>query len=1456
MGSQQKSLLVGIDVGSTTVKIAVLDPDDLQILHSRYERHNAEQAAAVRNLLAEAHELFPENEFIPTFCGSAGQPYAEVTDGFFIQEVVANTLAIKAFYPETRTAVELGGQDAKVIFFDKDETRNQLTASDMRMNGSCAGGTGAFIDQIAELLHIRTEDFNAYAQRGQTVHEISGRCGVFAKTDISPLINQGVSKEDIALSSFHALVKQTIGGLAQGMAFRSKVIFEGGPLTFNTVLVDVFTQRIGLTPDEVIIPERPEIIVACGAALSPRSFHADKPNRYNKDEALRALNDYSNKSSDQSGFSKPFFTDENERRGFSQRHPALEENLPEPRKGKRYPVWIGIDAGSTTAKFVMIDDEENLLDKFYAPNRGEPLDVITQGLKELRDKWIGAGAILDIRGVGTTGYGENLFARAYHADYHCVETVAHARAARKFAPDVSFILDIGGQDMKAISLSEGIVSGIVLNEACSAGCGSFLETYARSLGIPVEDAAQTAFTAENPSHLGSRCTVFMNSAIVTEQKNGSSSGDIIAGICRSIIENVFTKVIRISNFSHLGDKVVVQGGTFKNDAVLRALEQYIERLVVRAPYPGEMGALGVALLCRENSDGSSSSFIGLSALENFSYEKNPGQTCPFCANHCSRTVISFNNGRSYITGNRCERGEVLGDINDEGVREKLKQSKEARDKVPDLLSLPAKLLFADYQVAPLCESKNLKVGIPRTLEFWSSAPFWHTLFRALGYTPVFSDPSSYRIFDKALPFIPSDTVCFPAKLAHGHVESLMEKGVDRIFFPQMIQSPRENKSAERSFYCVILQGYPLVVEKSNETQERNGIPMDTPLFHWTNESLKKKQITEFLEKVYGVKPLLARKAYALAATVLTDCETRIADEGKRALESLGKEDIAVLVACRPYHLDPLVNHGLSRHFTRLGIPVITLDSLETAHTSDLEDSRIDTVVGYHNRMLEAALQVAADSRLELVQIVSFGCGHDAVLSDEITRLLSEKSGKEPLILKLDEGDAAGPLQIRIKSFVETVRERRKLRRLDHVKKIVRQAREVFPVKFTKEDKKNKTIYVPNLSPAFSRCMSAVLSASGYTVKSLPLADKAAIELGKKFVHNDICFPAQINIGEFLGGLADGSINPKSSALGIAKNCESCRARQYPALARKALDDSGYPEIPIITTGNDNKSIHPGFKYTFTQQLNSLWGLTITDALERMRRRIRPYELEKGITERIFEESLTHVCLTVPNSWKKAMGHLEEAVINFNSIAMEDTPRRPRVGVIGEILMNYHPSANGFIENYLEEHGMEVVLPNLHDFFRKGNLVTREMAKRHWTPSPFLDFFSNDLTGRVFDFVNSRVQKKMRDFHLGDTTGTIHNMAENVEGMIDITYRTGEGWKIPGEIIEMEKEGVHSFVIVQPFGCLPNHITGRGFTKTLKKMLPHVQILSLDYDPDVSMANIENRLQMLIINALEKSRNVS
>ncbi|MCL2100671.1 MAG: acyl-CoA dehydratase activase [Fibromonadales bacterium] len=596
-------LWVGVDVGSTTVKIAVVDPESKELLHSRYERHNAMQAKTVRELLSEAHRIFENKNFAVSFCGSGGLPFAEKTKAFFVQEVVANALAVREMYPETRVAIELGGQDAKVIFFEKDKTTGKLLASDMRMNGVCAGGTGAFIDQVAELLRIKTEEFESYASRGEKVYEISGRCGVFAKTDIQPLLNQGVSKEDIALSSFHAIAKQTIGGLAQGMEIKPPVLFEGGPLTFNPSLVGVFQKRLGISSSQVLVPKHSEVLVAWGAALSASTMYKDKKSGYSKEKSLNALENFSTGKENKSEEDMPrFFKDENEKNEFIRRHPLFSGSYPQPEKDSVVRAYLGIDAGSTTTKFVLLNEDEEVIDSFYSGNQGDPLVVLKSALIQLNERYKEAGAKLEILGVGTTGYGELLFYRALRADYHTVETVAHAKAAKKICPDVSFILDIGGQDMKAISMAGGVVTGIILNEACSSGCGSFIETYARSLGIKTEQIAEMAFRSENPSKLGSRCTVFMNSSIITEQRDGKKPEDIIAGICRSIIDNVFTKVIRLRNLDILGKKIVVQGGTFKNDAVLRAFEQHTGLTPVRPERPGEMGAIGIALLTKERME--------------------------------------------------------------------------------------------------------------------------------------------------------------------------------------------------------------------------------------------------------------------------------------------------------------------------------------------------------------------------------------------------------------------------------------------------------------------------------------------------------------------------------------------------------------------------------------------------------------------------------------------------------------------------------------------------------------------------------------------------------------------------------------------------------------------------------------------------------------------------------------
>ncbi len=1466
---------VGIDVGSTTVKIVVVDPIKGKLLFSRYLRHNADQQGMVFSLLIEAHRAFPEDSFHVAVCGSGGQTIAEHLKAFFIQEVVANAIAVKRYYPETRVAIELGGQDAKVIFFRLEKETGKLLTSDMRMNGSCAGGTGAFIDQIAELLNIRTEDFEDYARRGKHIYDISGRCGVFAKTDIQPLLNQGISKEDIALSSFHAIAKQTIGGLAQGMRINPKIIFEGGPLTFNPTLIRAFKERLNLKDEDILVPENPELIIAHGAALSIGSMFKDYPSEYHGGEFLEALmNQEKTVSCNQQKTNLLFFNNDREREKFERRNPLVIFEPPEFESGSLIDCYIGIDAGSTTTKFVVIDNSGELINKFYSSNFGNPLGVIKQGLQEMKEIYREQGVHIRVLGLGTTGYGEHLFARALKADYHTVETVAHAEAAKRYAPDVDYILDIGGQDMKAVKIEKGIITSITLNEACSAGCGSFIETYAASLGIPMEQIDQLAFQSSQPSKLGSRCTVFMNSSIITEQKNGRTTEDILAGLCRSIIENVFTKVLRLSNTENLGKTILVQGGTFKNDAVLRALEQYLDKEVLRPPFPGVMGALGIALLTKQSVEmrkktnpSYTSSFFGLENIDSFDFKKQSGLICPFCANNCKRTLITFSDGSTYVTGNRCGQGEIFGNPKDPGVRQELldhtAKTKEVFDQVKsyniqltkDFIHKKTKL---EKDVGSLKNSNvernsdrtlpSSSIGIPRVLEFWESLPYWKAVFESLGVTLVISPKSSYRLFESGLPGVPSDTSCFPAKIVHGHVRYLIEQGVDRIFMPMVLRLPKKNRHALGGEMCPLIQGYPMVIESSEEPHTEHGIPFDRPAFHWFTPKLRRKQTREYLRSRFpNFSRAIISHAIKNGEEALQQFEATMQEEAQTLLNNMERsENFGVLLAGRPYHNDELVNHHLSKHFTRLGIPVLTLSSLPMTHSEDILYSRMETYNPFHTRMLEAAIFVARHPSLELVQLVSFGCGHDAIISDEMSRILKTLSNKELLILKLDEGEAAGPLNIRIRSFIETVRQKRRGTGNSYPAHLG----DPYPVKFLRKDKKSKIILIPNLSPAFSYISAKIMEYLGYRTLPLPLADERAIALGKKYVHNDICFPAQINIGEILSLIKGGAYSPNILAVGLAKNCIACRAGQYAGLARKALDDAGYENIPIITTGKDEKKMHPGFVLDARFHLKMLWGLTIMDGIEYMRRSLRPYELKEGDTEKTFSWALQNITSGLCIGYETALKAFKKAVYDFNQIKVDRSIRKPRVGLIGEILMNYHPSSNGFIETYLEKNGMEVILPGMVDFFRKKTISEISMARRKLHAHPFMLGLKAEVFDKAFNFVHEKVGEILQGFRFAEYHHGVHELISNVSGLIDSSYHIGEGWLIPAEIMQLASYGVNSFVIVQPFGCMPNHITGRGMIKAIKKYVPHIQILALDYDPDTSIANVENRLQMLIMTARE------
>ena len=1454
MQHAQNSYWVGVDVGSVTVKIAVLDPASGELLHSEYLRHNSHQAQTVRDVLERAQTTLPDRKFAVAVSGSGGDIIAAAIGAFFVQEVVANSIAVRELYPRTRVAIELGGQDAKVVFFHQEESTGRLVASDMRMNGSCAGGTGAFIDQMAELLGVKTEQFGALATAGHHVYDISGRCGVFAKTDIQPLLNQCVAKEDIALSVFHALAKQTIGGLVQGMEIRPPVIFEGGPLFFNPRLIEVFAERLGLVGDDVIVPARPEIIVAHGTALAIGCMFNDRPSTYDPAQ-LPLLGRTDLSASIKTGFHDDrFFANDDERTAFAARHARPTFVRPTYPAGTVLPVYLGIDAGSTTSKFVLLDEQEQLVDKYYSSNQGDPLRVVQNALIAMRDRWRANGVELDVLGVGTTGYGEALFARAFKADFHTVETVAHAEAALKLRPDVSFILDIGGQDMKAIQIGGGIVTGITLNEACSAGCGSFVETFARSMDIQVEQIAERAFSSSSPSRLGSRCTVFMNSSVITEQKNGKTAADIMAGVTRSIVENIFTKVVRVPNFDTLGKIFFVQGGTFLNDAVLRALEQYTGRTVVRPPHPGEMGAIGIALLAKKHASTRSSTFIGLDALEVFGYSKQPGLVCPFCTNNCSRTQITFNDGSEYVTGNRCERGEIIGDPHDDATRARLRTTDARLDSVPDMMKLRHRLLWQSYQPKLVAEKKSKRIGIPRALEFFNSMPFWRTFFEALGYDAVLSRKTDSRLFESGLRSVPSDTICFPAKLAHGHVQELIGKQVDRIFMPMMIKIPAENGSTHGVHVCAVVQGYPVIVNESDEPTTKHGIPFDRPIFHWYNNQLRDQQIVDYFKAAWGLPKREIKAAIVEADRARQSFKQQLLDAGAAVLKSIESGDrFAVIVACRPYHSDELVNHNISAHFTRLGVPVLTVDSIPGVDLVDLKKVRAETVNPFHVRMYSATAFAARHPNLELVQLVSFGCGHDAIITDEMQRIARAINDRSVLVLKLDEGEAAGPLNIRIKSFVETVRARRQRDQQRGQAHAPRELPAPFPVTFEKKDIPLKTILAPNLSRAFSEVISAVGRRVGFKIEPLPLADSRAIELGKKYLHNDICFPAQINVGEILRLLEQGKVKPDEVVLGLAKNCDDCRAGQYAAVARKALDDAGYPQIPILTTGVDTKHMHPGFQMGMTEQIQVLWGLAISDAIDDMLLKTRPYELNPGDTAAVYDRTFKQIIKGLEVDTKSGLKALADAVDQFNRIPVDRSVRKPRVLVIGEILLNYHPSSNGRIIDYLESNGMETILPAMVDFFWRDLIRVRDGARRHQIPNPLLQALLGSITDKVFRHILKHTGRIVAKFRFHEAHKDVYQLSDNIKDFIDRTYMVGEGWLIPAEIIELSQHGVNSFVIVQPFGCLPNHITGRGLVKAMKKRAPQIQIVSLDYDPDTSFANVENRLQMLIMQAKEIER---
>ena len=1396
----------GIDIGSTTIKLYIMDHNDTCVYQS-YVRHQSNIRQALQEELERVKEKLGPITLSMIITGSGGLGLSKQLNIEFVQEVIACTKAIETYIPDCDVAIELGGEDAKITYLQG--------TLEQRMNGTCAGGTGAFIDQMATLLKTDAQGLNELAKNHTCIYPIASRCGVFAKSDIQPLINDGAKKEDIAASIFQAIVNQTISGLACGKPIRGKIAFLGGPLYFLDSLRERFIDTLHLKEDEILFPQNSQLYVAMGACL----YAKEKEATIDLDHLYETLCHLSSSSNIEQSRLQPLFEDEQDYQQFKARHQA---DLIPSRDLYSYQgdVYLGIDVGSTTTKMVCIGQDKSILYTFYDSNRGNPLDLVIKQLKYiytlLPDQCV-------IKKVGVTGYGEALIQHAIQADYGEVETIAHFTAAKQFCNDVSFILDIGGQDMKAMSIQDGIIQDIVLNEACSSGCGSFLETFAHSLGYEIEDFAQLALQSKAPLDLGSRCTVFMNSKVKQAQKEGAQIEDISAGLSYSIIKNALYKVIKLKNKTQLGQHVLVQGGTFYNDAVLRAFELETGVEVIRPNISGLMGAYGIALIALEKDDNQPSTVLTYEQLLHFT-STNKMSRCQGCTNHCLLTTITFNDGRHFISGNRCEKGANL---------------QKANRDLPNLYQYKYKRVF-DYPQQQFTDAKAT-VGIPRALNMYENYPFWHAFFSDLHFNVVLSTKSSKAIYEKGMESIPSESVCYPAKLVHGHIEDLIEKQVDFIFYPAILYERVENQDSANHYNCPVVAGYSETIRNNVDHLDHPDskyIPFLNPFLSLNNPKTMANVLHEALAD-YDIDKDAIEHAIHCGFQSLDTYHQDIQEQGKRALEYVHDHHIpGIVLAGRPYHIDPEINHGIDQLITGEGFALFSEDSICHFDHDDLS-LRVVNQWTYHSRLYHAAHFVSRQADLELVQLTSFGCGLDAITSDQVQEILKAHN-KIYTLIKIDEVSNLGAIRIRIRSLKATLEKMKN-------KPIVYDDPVVQPPIFTKEMKEeNYTILCPQMSPIHFQFLEEAMKASGYRFEVLPSVDKEAIEEGLKYVNNDACYPCILVVGQMMRALKSGQYNLNKVALIITQTGGGCRATNYISLIRKALKDANLEHIPVISVSLKGIESNPGFKITLPLAKRIVMAGLYGDLLMRVLYRVRPYEKVKGSANALYKKWVELCKQNIQSSnvfeFKK---NVYQIVHEFDELELFDITK-PKVGLVGEILVKFHPTANNGIVNIIEEEGGEAVMPDLVDFFlycfynayfKESNFEGRHMSTAIAQAGiDLVDFFRKDIV------------KALNASKRFTAPSKIEHIAKQASEIISLGNQTGEGWFLTGEMLELIESGCMNIVCMQPFACLPNHITGKGVIKAIKKKYPTSNIVAIDYDPGASEVNQLNRIKLMFASA--------
>ena len=1401
----QTRYTLGIDIGSTTVKIAILD-EEKKLLFSDYERHFANIQETLSSLLKKAHDSLGELTVHPMITGSGGLTLAKHLGVPFVQEVISVSTALQHYAPQTDVAIELGGEDAKIIYFEGGNV-------EQRMNGICAGGTGSFIDQMASLLQTDATGLNEYAKNYKALYTIAARCGVFAKTDIQPLINEGATKEDLSASIFQAVVNQTISGLACGKPIRGHVAFLGGPLHFLSELKASFIRTLKLDDAHAITPENSHLFAAIGSALN-----YDKKVSVSLSALVKKLS--SNiKLEFEVARLEPLFATKEDYQAFTERQNqySVAKKDFSTYEGN---CFLGIDAGSTTTKAALVGEDGSLLYSFYSSNNGSPLKTAIRAVQEIYSQMPDTARIVY---SCSTGYGEALIKAGLMLDEGEVETISHYYAASFFDPKVDCILDIGGQDMKCIKIKNHAVDSVQLNEACSSGCGSFIENFANSLNYSVQDFAQAALFAENPIDLGTRCTVFMNSKVKQAQKEGATVADISAGLAYSVIKNALYKVIKVSDATELGRHIVVQGGTFYNDAVLRSFEKIASCKAIRPDIAGIMGAFGAALIARERYvEGAATTMLSIEKINELQFTTTMAK-CKGCTNNCRLTINRFTGGRQFISGNRCERG--LG-------------KEKNKEKIPNLFEYKNKLLFG-YEPLEADEAERGEIGIPRVLNMYENYPFWFTFFTKLKYRVILTPASTHKMYELGIESIPSESECYPAKLAHGHVTWLIRQGIKEIFYPSIPYERKEFPDANNHYNCPIVTSYPENIKNNIDELRDDSIRFRHPFLNFESPETITLGLTREFPEIPAEE---IEEAVRLAWDELSKTREAMWEKGQETLKWLkDNHRHGIVLAGRPYHVDSEINHGIPELINSYGVAVLTEDSISNLNEPERPLIVMDQWM-YHSRLYAAANYVKTTENLDLIQLNSFGCGLDAVTTDQVKDILAN-SGKIYTCLKIDEISNLGAARIRVRSLLAAIRAREEKK----------EERKIVPasfnrVVFTEKMRKDYTILCPQMTPIHFDLLETAFNASGYRLEVLNRDEREAVNLGLKYVNNDACYPSIIVVGQIMSALLSGKYDLSKTAVLISQTGGGCRASNYIGFIRRALEKAGMEQIPVISINLSGLEKNPGFKLTPQLLIRGVYAAFFGDVFMRCVYRMRPYEQVKGTTDKLHEKWVG-ICKKFISSRYPTYGQFKkicrQIIREFDNIPITDD-QKPKVGIVGEILVKFLPAANNHLVELLEAEGAEAVMPDLIDFllycFYNSNFKTEELGMKKSSAT------IANMGIKLVEQIRKAAAKEFRASRHFTPPAHIEDLANYAKDIVSLGNQTGEGWFLTGEMLELIHSGVNNIVCTQPFGCLPNHVVGKGVIKEIRHQYPLANIVAIDYDPGASEVNQLNRIKLMLSTA--------